>query len=81
MHFPAGHWYNIAAHYYLGKSLQALVEQEILTEAEQAYQTYLNAGSPLGQEEEVEEFLKSRKESKAMHALYATGRRAQAKPN
>jgi uncharacterized caspase-like protein len=55
---------NIAAHYYLGKSLQALVEQEILTEAEQAYRTYLNAGSPLGQQEEVQEFLKSRKASK-----------------
>jgi tetratricopeptide (TPR) repeat protein len=55
---------NIAAHYYLGKALRALVEQEILTEAEQAYQTYLNAGSPLGQQEEVQEFLKSRKASK-----------------
>jgi tetratricopeptide (TPR) repeat protein len=52
---------NVAAHYYLGKSLQALVEQEILTEAERAYQTYLDAGSPLGQEEEVREFLLDRK--------------------
>jgi tetratricopeptide (TPR) repeat protein len=52
---------NVAAYYYLGKSLQALVEQEILTEAERAYQTYLNAGSPLGQAEEVQEFLRDRK--------------------
>jgi uncharacterized caspase-like protein/TolA-binding protein len=55
---------NIAAHYYLAKSLRALVEQEILTEAERAYQTYLNAGSPLGHQEEIEEFLKSRGASK-----------------
>ncbi|MGL5832923.1 MAG: caspase family protein, partial [Waterburya sp.] len=52
---------NIAAHYYLGKALRTLVEQEILMEAEQAFQTYLNAGSPLGQQQEVQEFLKSRK--------------------
>ena len=54
---------NIAAHYYLGKALQALVEQEILTEAERAFQTYLNAGAPLGQQEEVQEFFKSRRET------------------
>ena len=54
---------NIAAHYYLGKALRALVEQEILTEAERAFQTYLNAGAPLGQQEEVQEFFKSRKET------------------
>jgi len=53
---------NIAAHYYLGKALRALVEQEILTEAERAYRTYLNAGSPLGQQEEVQEFLRSRQQ-------------------
>jgi tetratricopeptide (TPR) repeat protein len=53
---------NIAAHYYLGKALRALVEQEILKEAERAYRTYLNAGSPLGQQEEVQEFLRSRQQ-------------------
>lgn len=52
---------NSAAHYYLGKALRALVEQEILTEAERAFQAYLNAGAPLGQQEEVQEFFKSRK--------------------
>ena len=52
---------NSAAHYYLGKALRTLVEQEILTEAERAFQAYLNAGAPLGQQEEVQEFLKSRK--------------------
>jgi len=55
---------NIAAHYYLGKALRALVEQEILTEAERAFQTYLDAGAPLGQQEEVQEFFKSRKAAK-----------------
>ncbi|MEP0924366.1 caspase family protein [Leptolyngbya sp. ST-U4] len=53
-----------ATHYYLGKALRALVEQEILTEAERAFQTYLNAGAPLGQQQEVQEFLRSRKASK-----------------
>ncbi|NJN85835.1 MAG: tetratricopeptide repeat protein [Leptolyngbyaceae cyanobacterium SL_7_1] len=56
---------NSAAHYYLGKALQALVEQEILTEAEQAFQTYLNAGAPLGQQAEVQEFFRSRRASKS----------------
>lgn len=55
---------NSAAHYYLGKALQSLVEQEILTEAERAFQTYLNAGAPLGQQEEVQAFVKSRKADK-----------------
>jgi hypothetical protein len=38
-----------------------MVEKEILTEAERAFETYLEGGSPLGQEEEVQEFLRSRK--------------------
>ncbi|BAZ21217.1 peptidase C14 caspase catalytic subunit p20 [Kalymmatonema gypsitolerans NIES-4073] len=53
---------NVAAHYYLGHALRALVEQEILSEAEQALHTYFTAGVPLGQEEEVQKFLESRKE-------------------
>ncbi|MBD2695215.1 caspase family protein [Anabaena catenula FACHB-362] len=52
---------NVTAHYYLGQALRAMVEKEILTEAERAFETYLEGGSPLGQEEEVEEFLRSRK--------------------
>lgn len=49
------------AHFYLGKALRALVEQEILTEAEKAFQNYLEAGAPLGQQEEIQTFLQSRK--------------------
>lgn len=56
---------NATAHYFLGQALRAMVEQEILTEAERAFQTYLEAGSPLGQEEEVQEFLRSRRNSKS----------------
>jgi len=52
---------NATAHYFLGQALRAMVEQEILTEAERAFQTYLEAGFPLGQEEKVQEFLRSRK--------------------
>ncbi|MEH2154048.1 tetratricopeptide repeat protein [Nostoc sp.] len=52
---------NVTAHYYLGQALRAMVEKEILTEAERAFETYIEGGSPLGQEEEVQEFLRSRK--------------------
>jgi uncharacterized caspase-like protein len=52
---------NASAHYYLGQALRALADQGILTEAEQSLRTYLDAGSPLGQQEEVREFLKSRR--------------------
>ncbi|MEG4108876.1 caspase family protein [Microcoleus sp. S13_C5] len=55
---------NATAHYFLGQALLAMVEQKILTEAEQAFQSYLEAGSPLGQEEEVQEFLRSCRASK-----------------
>ncbi len=51
---------NVSAHYYLGQALRALVKQEILTEAERAFETYLKGGSPLGQKDEVQEFLRSR---------------------
>jgi predicted Zn-dependent protease len=51
---------NPAIYYYLGRAIRALVEQETLVEAENAFQNYLNAGTPLGQEEEVRQFLKSR---------------------
>lgn len=55
---------NAAAHYYLGQALRAMVEQKILAEAEKAFQTYLEAGFPLGQESEVQEFLRSRQQTK-----------------
>ena len=52
---------NATAHYFLGQALRAFVEQNILIEAEQAFQTYLNAGTPIAPEDDVQEFLKSRK--------------------
>jgi uncharacterized caspase-like protein/cytochrome c-type biogenesis protein CcmH/NrfG len=55
---------NPAIYYYLGRAIRALVERETLVEAENAFQDYLNAGAPLGQEEEVRQFLlKSREKS------------------
>ncbi|MEM9273888.1 MAG: caspase family protein, partial [Cyanobacteria bacterium P01_F01_bin.143] len=60
---------NSFAQYYLGQALRVLVEQEILSEAENAFQNYLDAGSPLGREEEIQEFLKSRKETKSQSNL------------
>jgi tetratricopeptide (TPR) repeat protein len=52
---------NIAAYYYLGQALRMLVEQEILGEAEQALQTYLDLGAPLDHRAEVYGFLEQRR--------------------
>jgi predicted Zn-dependent protease len=46
--------------YYLGQSLRTLVERENLKEAAEALRRYLEAGAPLGHEDEVREFLSSR---------------------
>jgi len=53
---------NPHAHYYLGQALRGLVEREILVEAETALRTYLEHGAPLGQVDEVQQFLDSRRE-------------------
>jgi tetratricopeptide (TPR) repeat protein len=50
-------------YYYLGQAIRALVEKESLAEAENALQTYLDKGAPLGFEDEVWEFLNSRKQA------------------
>lgn len=54
---------NPAIHYYLGRAIRALVERETLVKAEKAFQYYLKAGAPLGQQEEVRQFLKSREKN------------------
>lgn len=54
---------NPAIYYYLGQAIRVLVERETLAEAKDAFQNYLNAGVPLGQEEEVRQFLKSREKN------------------
>jgi tetratricopeptide (TPR) repeat protein len=46
--------------YYLGQAIRALVERESLAEAANLLQTYLDEGAPLGHEEEVQDFLRSR---------------------
>jgi uncharacterized caspase-like protein len=53
---------NSQAHYYLGQALRGLVEREILVEAETALRTYLEHGAPLGQVDDVQQFLDSRQE-------------------
>lgn len=45
-----------------------MVERETLTKAEAALQTYLGKGAPLGHEDEVCEFLGSRKKPKFTHS-------------
>jgi len=52
---------NAAAYYYLGQAIRSLVEQETLVHAERDLRTYLEKGAPLGHEDEVEEFLASRR--------------------
>lgn len=51
---------NVAARYYLGRALEAFVEQNVLVETEEAYRDYLAGGAPLGREAEVQEFLEHR---------------------
>ena len=57
---------NGPAYYYLGLAIRELVERETLVEAENALQNYLAAGAPLGQEEQVQQFLRSRKKTGKM---------------
>lgn len=52
---------NVRAFYYLGQAIREMVERETLAKAEAALQTYLVEGAPLGHEDEVREFLGSRK--------------------
>lgn len=52
-HNPA----NAAAHYYLGQALRSLMNQELMTEAERAFDIYLQFGAPLGHRKELQAFL------------------------
>lgn len=51
---------NVQAYYYLGQAIRAQVERNILKRAEDALRTYLVRGAPLGDEDNVREFLGSR---------------------
>jgi tetratricopeptide (TPR) repeat protein len=51
---------NARAYYYLGQAIRAMVESETLAKAENALQIYLEKGAPLGHEDEVRKFLRSR---------------------
>jgi tetratricopeptide (TPR) repeat protein len=48
---------NARAYYFLGQAIRAMVEHETLARAEEALQSYLAKGAPLGHEDEVREFL------------------------
>jgi cytochrome c-type biogenesis protein CcmH/NrfG len=52
---------NIAAHYYLGRAIREQIERNTYKRAEEVLRTYLMKGAPLGHEDEVREFLGSRK--------------------
>jgi tetratricopeptide (TPR) repeat protein len=54
---------NVQAHYYLGQAIRTQVERNTLKRAEVALSTYLSRGAPLGHEDEVREFLGSRKQA------------------
>ena len=51
---------NARAKYYLGQSIRLMVEQDLLSEAEQALSSYLEAGAPLGDHDAVQEFVLQR---------------------
>ena len=52
---------NISAHYYLGQAIREQVERNKLKRAEEVLLIYLLKGAPLGHEDQVREFLGSRK--------------------
>lgn len=54
---------NDAAYYYLGQAIRAQIEQDMYKRAEEALNTYLARGAPVGKEDEVREFLQSRQSS------------------
>ena len=51
---------NARAHYYLGQAIRQMVERETLAKATTALRRYLTMGAPLGDEDEVREFLGAR---------------------
>jgi tetratricopeptide (TPR) repeat protein len=51
---------NAFAHYYLGQATRAMVERETLAKAEDAFRSYVALGAPLGAEDEIRAFLRSR---------------------
>ena len=54
---------HAAALFYYGQAIRAMVERDTLTEASNALRLYLQLGAPLGEENDVREFLGSRKHS------------------
>lgn len=54
---------NIAALYHLGQAIREQVERSTLKRAEDVLRTYLLRGAPLGNEDQVREFLGSREKS------------------
>jgi hypothetical protein len=52
---------NVPALYYYGQAIRAQVEYNTLRRAEDALRAYIEKGAPLGQEDEVRQFLGMRK--------------------
>jgi len=52
---------NIRAHYHLGQAIRQQIERNKFKRAEEVLRIYLMKGAPLGHEDEVREFLGSRK--------------------
>jgi hypothetical protein len=51
---------NASAHYILGQGIRALVEQDLLSNAEEALRKYLELGAPRGDVDDVQKFLDDR---------------------
>jgi hypothetical protein len=54
---------NTAAYYYLGQAIRRQIEESKSKRAREVLREYLSRGTPLGHEDEVREFLGSRKQA------------------
>lgn len=57
---------NISAHYYLGQAIREQIERNKFKRAEEVLRIYLMKGAPMGHEDEVREFLGSRKRQETL---------------
>ena len=64
---------NIPAHYHLGHAIRKLVEEESYVDAIEVYTKYLEAGAPLGFEDEVQDFINEQDSAKQLDAALTKG--------
>ncbi|MEM9935390.1 MAG: hypothetical protein AAF824_17330 [Bacteroidota bacterium] len=65
---------NIPAHYFLGKALIQLIQQESNEEIEEVYTRYLDAGAPVGYQEETQTFINAQDPQRQLQAFLKEGK-------